>query len=74
MIRTKRSKAKWTEAEKAFLRKNAEKLKDEDIADKLRRSVKSVREMRRRLGVIKKSGRGLSEIDVEKKKQRRSYK
>lgn len=57
-----RGKSRWTEMEKAFLRANSEKMKDEDMANRLRKSIKSIREMRRRLGLIKKSGRGIVEL------------
>ena len=59
MHRTVRKKSRWTESEKAYLRTNAATMKDEEIATTLRKSLKAVREMRRRLGLIKKSGRGV---------------
>jgi hypothetical protein len=37
-------------------------MKDLDIAASINRSLKSVREMRRRLGLIKLSGRGRVEL------------
>lgn len=37
-------------------------MKDTDIASHLKKSLKSVREMRRRLGLIKLSGRGRVEL------------
>jgi len=52
------NKKRWTEIEKNFLRSNAEVMKDVDISTHLRKTLKSVREMRRRLGLIKESGRG----------------
>lgn len=52
------SKRRWTEIEKNFLRTNAEAMKDVDISVHLKKTLKSVREMRRRLGLIKESGRG----------------
>jgi|TARA_Y100000114_G_scaffold141336_1_gene146992 hypothetical protein len=57
-----RKKSRWTEIEKEFLKANAATMKDEEIASQLRKSVKSVREMRRRMGIIKKSGRGIVEL------------
>ena len=52
------SKKRWTEVEKHFLATSAANMKDSDIATQLKKSLKSVREMRRRLGLIKLSGRG----------------
>ena len=52
------SKKRWSETEKHFLRTNAAGMKDMDIAAQLKKSLKSVREMRRRRGLIKLSGRG----------------
>lgn len=51
-------KKRWTETEKHFLRVNSSEMKDEDMSTQLRKSLKSIREMRRRLGLIKLSGRG----------------
>ena len=51
-------KKKWTEIDKHFLSINSNNMKDEEMAALLRRSLKSVREMRRRLGLVKESGRG----------------
>ena len=62
MNRTLRKKTRWTETEKHFLRTNAAAMKDEDIAAHLRKSLKAVREMRRRMGLIKMSGRGRVEL------------
>ena len=45
--------------EKSFLRTNSGTMKDEEMASTLRKSLKAVREMRRRLGLVKKSGRGV---------------
>ena len=59
MDRVIRKKSRWTEIEKNYLRSNAAEMKDEEIANHLRKSLKAVREMRRRLGLIKKSGRGV---------------
>jgi len=53
------TKARWSEEEKFFLKQNAGTMRDVDIADKLNKTIKAVREMRRRLGIIKKSGRGI---------------
>ena len=62
MHKSIRKKSRWTDMEKAFLRKNSEKMKDEDMANHLRKTLKAVREMRRRLGLVKKSGRGIVEL------------
>ena len=59
MNRSIRKKSRWTDSEKSFLRTNAGTMKDEEIASTLRKSLKAVREMRRRLGIVKKSGRGI---------------
>jgi|GEM_PF-1536433 GTP-sensing pleiotropic transcriptional regulator CodY len=59
---------KWTEAERNFIVENAHRLTDSDIADRLTRStersisVNAVRKTRQRLGIIKKSGRGVCEL------------
>jgi len=55
----KRTKARWTEEEKFFLKQNAGTMRDVDVAERLDKTVKAIREMRRRLGIIKKSGRGI---------------
>jgi hypothetical protein len=52
------SKKRWTEVEKNFLALNAEKMRDLDISVHLKKTLKSIREMRRRLGLVKESGRG----------------
>ena len=62
MDRVIRKKSRWPEIEKNYLRSNAAEMKDEEIANHLRKSLKAVREMRRRLGLIKKSGRGVVEL------------
>jgi Mn-dependent DtxR family transcriptional regulator len=55
-------KKRWSEIEKHFLMTNAATMKDFDIAAHLKKSLKSVREMRRRLGLVKMSGRGRVEL------------
>jgi hypothetical protein len=52
-------KREWTAVEIAFLKANAATMRDEDIATKLSRNLKSVREKRRRLNIPKASGRGV---------------
>ena len=46
-------KKRWTSAEITFLIKNSS-IKDEDIAQKLKRSINSIRAKRIRLGINKK--------------------
>jgi Mn-dependent DtxR family transcriptional regulator len=58
-------KERWSEENKQFLKSEAGKMKDQEIASVLNRSLKSVREMRRRLGLIKLSGRGRVELRVQ---------
>jgi hypothetical protein len=56
---------KWSETEKSFIRENAHRLKDIEIADELTISsgrpvtLQSVRKMRQKLGIKKLSGRGV---------------
>lgn len=58
----------WTDAQKEFIRANADKLKDWQLAAALSRicfrpvSLYSVRQVRQRLGIRKKQGRGLCEV------------
>jgi hypothetical protein len=54
-------KNRWTEAQLMFLRDNHEKLKDEQIAEILGRTLKAVRLKRARLLLKKASGRSLCE-------------
>lgn len=56
------NKKRWTEIEKHFLSTNAANMRDTDIANHLKKSLKSVREMRRRMGMVKLSGRGRVEL------------
>lgn len=56
---------KWSETEKSFIRENAHRLKDAEIAAELTASsgrqvtLQSVRKMRQKLGIKKLSGRGV---------------
>lgn len=56
---------KWSETEKNFIRENAHRLKDSEIATELTASsgrhvtLQSVRKMRQKLGIKKLSGRGV---------------
>lgn len=52
-------KQEWTDNEKLFLQTNAGIMKDKDLALSLNRTLKSIREMRVKLGIRKKSGRGV---------------
>jgi len=60
---------KWSESDKNFVRENAHRMKDKDIAKILTEqtgrqvSLQAVRKMRQKLGVKKKSGRGICEIN-----------
>lgn len=51
-------KREWSPSEILFLRTHANTMKDEDIAHKLHRTIKSVREKRKRLDLTKGHGRG----------------
>lgn len=59
MLGKKSTRRRWTQAEIEFVKTNSENMKDEDMATALNRTLKSVREQRRRLKIIKKSGRGI---------------
>jgi hypothetical protein len=54
----------WSETEKDYIRNNAEKLKDKEIAAKLTEmtgrviSLQAVRKQRQKLGITKAPGRG----------------
>jgi hypothetical protein len=58
----------WSDAQKEFVRANADKLKDHQLAATLSKicdrkvTLYSVRQIRQRLGIKKKQGRGLCEI------------
>lgn len=58
----------WTEAQKAFIRDNAEKMLDKDMAAHLQNvlgrkvSLQAVRKQRQKLGLHKESGRGKSKL------------
>ena len=60
---------KWSENEKTFVRENAHRMKDKDIAKIVTEqsgrevSLQAVRKMRQKLGVKKKSGRGICELN-----------
>lgn len=58
----------WSEAERQFIRDNAGKLKDKQLAAKLTQttgrliSIQSVRKQRQKMGITKKPGRGKCEV------------
>lgn len=60
---------KWTAAEKQFVRDNANRLKDREIAEVLTKqsgrqvSIHAVRKVRQNLGVKKKCGRGRCQLE-----------
>lgn len=55
---------KWSEAEKAFIKENAHRLKDSEIAEHLtarsgrKITLQGVRKQRQKLGIKKEAGRG----------------
>lgn len=53
------AKPRWTQRQINFLRDNAFTMKDEDIAEVLGKTLKSIRRRRERLGMAKVSGRGI---------------
>ena len=59
MLNKKSTRRRWTQAELEFVKTNSADMRDEDMATALNRTLKSVREQRRRLNIIKKSGRGI---------------
>jgi hypothetical protein len=59
MLGKKSTRRRWTQAELDYVKQNSETMKDEDMATALNRTLKGVREQRRRLNIIKKSGRGV---------------
>ena len=54
----------WEESEKAFIRNNADRMKDKELAIKLTQitgrtvSIQAVRKQRQKLGIVKAKGRG----------------
>lgn len=60
---------KWTEYEKEFIRVNADRLKDEELLEKIRTvsgrpiTLHALRKVRQSMGVKKKPGRGICAID-----------
>jgi len=64
----------WTDNERNFIRENASKMKDRELAEELSKTsgrnitIQSVRKVRQKMGIAKKHGRGICAI-VEKEKQ-----
>ena len=62
---------KWTEKDLQYIRENAENLKDRELATELSKasgrtvSLGAVRKMRQRLGIGKRSGRGVCGLKVD---------
>lgn len=60
---------KWSESEKSFIRDNAHRMKDKEIAEALSEqsgrdvTLQAVRKMRQKLGVKKKCGRGICKLE-----------
>lgn len=52
-------KPRWTHAQNTMLKKLFAELSDEEIADKLGRTLKAIRRKRARMQLIKASGRGI---------------
>ena len=52
----------WGFDDKSFIKENADKLSDKQMAKILNRTISSVRKERQRLGIKKKSGRGKCEV------------
>jgi hypothetical protein len=63
----------WTEYEKEFIRVNADRFTDEQLAKQLQRvcgrkvTLYSIRKVRQSLGIKKKPGRGICSIDLSDK-------
>lgn len=60
---------KWSENEKNYIRDNAHRMKDKEIAEALTEqsgrqvTLQAVRKMRQKLGVKKKCGRGICKLE-----------
>tara|TARA_Y100000310_G_scaffold56261_1_gene51687 strand:- start:767 stop:964 length:198 start_codon:yes stop_codon:yes gene_type:complete len=60
---------KWSTEDRQFVRENAAHTKDKDLAKELsmrsgrKVSLDAVRKLRQRLGIIKKGGRGICELE-----------
>jgi len=59
---------KWDSKDRQFIREHAAHTKDKDLAKQLSLykgreiSIDAIRKLRQRLGIIKKSGRGICEL------------
>lgn len=58
-------KRRWPKSQEIFLKDNYGHMKDEQIADILKRSVKSVRRKRERMELPKESGRSICKARKE---------
>jgi hypothetical protein len=59
-------KPRWTNRQEHFVRTNCHKMTDQEIADILGKTLKSVRRKRERMIIPKKSGRGRCELELNK--------
>ena len=69
----------WSDAEKQYIRENANTMKDQELADKLSNltgrkiSLQSVRKQRQKMKIAKRPGRGIcgtvKDNPVQKKKE-----
>lgn len=66
-FRTNHKRA-WTIAEEEFIRRNAGKMKDEEIAAVLKRNTKAIREKRQKMNIKKQGGRGVVALKGQYKK------
>lgn len=53
-----KAKPRWTYTQTEYLRSNCDRMKDEDIARVLNKTLKAVRRKRQELGLAKEEGRG----------------
>jgi hypothetical protein len=70
---------KWTDYEKEFIRVNADRLKDEEMLERLRTvsgrpiTLHALRKIRQSMGVIKQPGRGICALKQFKERNYASY-
>lgn len=61
-------RVKWEEADRTFVKQNADKLTDQQLTDRLSEakgrsiSVQTVRKLRQSLGIVKARGRGACKV------------
>jgi hypothetical protein len=73
------AKQVWTKAELKFIRKNADRVKDKDLAEQLTRitgrqvTLHAVRHVRLRLGIMKAAGHGVCRVLSRKNRRRPKY-